>query len=47
MTVTRFVRQSDGLDIDDEELFTDLTQNNKQLKLVALGPGESYSKLFS
>lgn len=38
----KFVRKSDGTDIDDEEVFVALLNSKEELWLIALESGEDY-----
>ena len=41
----KFVRKSDGLEIDDEDLFSELIHNKEEVWLVALENDEEYGKI--
>ena len=47
MRVEKFVRKSDGLEIEDEDTYSELLNSRQEVWLIALELEEDYGKLKS
>ena len=45
--VEKFVRKSDGLEIEDEDTYSELLKSREEVWLIALESDEDYGKFYS